>query len=345
MWPRPRPPSPPMPERHAIRVGRVTAIAHTDGKSLGRLRDRLSSRGYGIRVTPHFVVCQEPSKDGKAVLMHTFEEATIDEDLPAMVSDELGPLGIIGSAHEYDQTLRAIVASTCSTSLTCSYCGRIHLDLPAVWRQYCLNTLRRLRPLIAQQRGASHLADSHVVQFAAIYRRVMECSTGVSLLDVGSSLGFLPVLLAERFDRMSIVGCDKRQDAVACATDLARAAHTDRVAFLVRDVLAPDFIQVGRFDTVTAVHLLEHLSEEELAVALTNMLRVAARRLIVAVPYEEHVQTLYGHEQAFTREKLQIWGNWCVETLGTGRYWCEDVSGGLLVVDRHLSNHDSEVTR
>lgn len=323
-----------MRESHAVRAGRITAIANEDGASLHRLRDRLSSRGYGITVTTHFVVCRKPSGDGRVMVMHTFDEAAIDEDLPSMVADELGPLGIIHSAKEYDDALRAIVASTCSTSLECPECGRVHLDLPAVWRRYCLNTLDRLRRLIAEPPDDESTAASHVVQFAAIYRRIIECRVGNSVLDVGSSLGFLPVLLAERFDGMSIVGCDNRRDAVVCASDLANSAGVDRVAFILKDVLSTEFAKVGIFDTVTAVHLLEHLEERDLPVALGNLLNVTARRLIVAVPYEEEVQSFFGHRQGFTAEKLDRWGGWCVETLGGGRYRCENVSGGLIVVDR-----------
>jgi hypothetical protein len=85
---------------------------------------------------------------------------------------------------------------------------------------------------------------------------------------------------------------------------------------------------------VAAVHLLEHLGDEQLRGALANMLAVTGHRLIVAVPYEGRKQRLYGHEQVFTPERLLRLGEWCVDSLGAGGFWCEDVSGGLLVVDR-----------
>jgi hypothetical protein len=41
------------------------------------------------------------------------------------------------------------------------------------------------------------------------------------------------------------------------------------------------------------------------------------------------------NQQVFTREKLEQWGKWCVEHLqDQGHFWCEDVIGGLLVVER-----------
>jgi hypothetical protein len=36
----------------------------------------------------------------------------------------------------------------------------------------------------------------------------------------------------------------------------------------------------------------------------------------------------------FTPERLRRLGEWCVDRLGGGDFSCEDVTGGLLVVDR-----------
>ena len=69
--------------------------------------------------------------------------------------------------------------------------------------------------------------------------------------------------------------------------------------------------------------------------AFEHLLKLAHRRLIVAVPYEQQITAAYGHAQLFSREKLEMWGKWSIEMLGgTARYWCEDVAGGMLVVDR-----------
>jgi SAM-dependent methyltransferase len=316
----------------AIRLGSLTTVAHPDAGSLHGFARRLAARGYEVSETPHFAVCRRPP-GGPALLLHAFGESTIDEDVSPMVAEELGPLGVVASPREYGETLFAIVASTCPTSLDCPRCGRLHLDGPAIWRHYSLNTLRRLRALVAEARPATTAPPSHVEQFAAVYRRILELNAGASLLDVGSSLGFLPVLAAERAPSATVVGCDNRPEAVACASDLAAAAG-GRARFVLSDVREPGFPEIGRFDTVAAVHVLEHLTGAELPAALANLLRVTTGRLVAAVPYEAEVQPLYGHEQAFTPERLRALGQWCVGTLGGGRSWVEEVSGGLLVVER-----------
>jgi SAM-dependent methyltransferase len=156
---------------------------------------------------------------------------------------------------------------------------------------------------------------------------------GSTVLDVGTNLGFLPVLPAGQA-RLSVVGCDNRRESVGSATELAKATNADRARFLLRNVLAPDFATLGSFDTVTSVHLLEHLTEEQLPIALSNMLDVTRHRLIISVPYEDTMEQLYGHEQQFTPGDLGDWAEWCIQRLGGGQFWCEQVEGGLLVVDR-----------
>ena len=314
--------------RQAVRVGRVVAVPHADGESLAATIDRLSARGFTVRGTPHFTHCQR-RPGGQTILLHRFGESTIDEDVSPLVAEELGALGLIASAREYGETLFAVVASTCPSSLDCPECGHLHLDQAAIWRHFSLNTLARLRVWLDEP-GAS---ASHTSVFAAIYRRILECRVGDSLLDVGSNLGHLPVLLSERAPEMTLVGCDNRPESIASCEALAAAAGA-RVSWRLADVLAPDFAELGRFDTVTAVHVLEHLAEEDLPAALEHLFAVTGRRLIVAVPYEATPQPLYGHRQAFTPAKLRAWGEWCVERLGARRFKCEDVGGGFLVVDR-----------
>ena len=316
----------------AVRVGNVVAVPHAGGDDLGAMVGRLAARGFRVRQTPHFVHCQR-RPGGQVVLLHPFDESTIDEDVSPLVGDELGSLGAIPSAREYGETLFAVVASTCPASLDCPECGRLHLDRTAIWRHFSLNTLGRLRTWLATP--GPH-GGSHTAVFAAIYRRILECRVGHSLLDVGSNLGHLPVLLSELGGDVTVVGCDNRRESIACCEELAAATGSGRVTFRQADVLAPDFAGIGRFDTVTAVHVLEHLPEDELPAALGNLLDVTARRLIVSVPYEEPVEPLYGHRQAFTPEKLRSWGEWCAETMAGGRSRCEDVAGGFLVVDRSL---------
>src|SRR5205823_2796163 len=105
---------------------------------------------------------------------------------------------------------------------------------------------------------------------------------GQSLLDVGCSFGFFPVLMAERLPDLSIVGCDNNPDAISFSTDVAEITGVRHITFSRQDVLSATILRLGTFDTVTAFHLLEHLPEAQLPQALEHLLKLTRRRLIVA---------------------------------------------------------------
>jgi SAM-dependent methyltransferase len=316
--------------QRATRIGRFVAVAHADPGAVEDSAARLSSRGYRARRTAHFVCCQRRA-EGDLVVLHTFDEAMVDEDLSPLVGEELGALGVLRSPADYGDALFAVVASTCPRSLDCPECGHLHLDPEVVWRRFVVNTLARVGALMSAPRAPG---GSHLALFAAVYGRIAELRVGARLLDVGTNFGVLPMLLCERAGDLEAVGCDIRSDVVACASEVARVAGAGRASFRVADVLAPDFAAIGRFDTVTAVHVLEHLTDDELPVALRHLLAVTGRRLILSVPYEPALRPQYGHLQRFTPERLPTLGTWCVEALGGGAFLCEDVGGGFLVVDR-----------
>jgi hypothetical protein len=111
-------------------------------------------------------------------------------------------------------------------------------------------------------------------------------------------------------DFSGIGGVDNRLDAVHFLQYMAVLTHHQNLTFLQLDLLSPLFIEeVGTFDPVTAIHLLEHLPEAQLSLAFQHLMQVSRHRLMVAVPYEREATRVYGHENVFTRETLEHWGN------------------------------------
>jgi hypothetical protein len=145
------------------------------------------------------------------------------------------------------------------------------------------------------------------------------------------------VLVAERAPhaQSSIVGVDSRLDAIHLSQNMAALTHHQDLTFVHLDLLSPRFVEeVGTFDSVTAIHLLEHLPEAQLPLTFGHLLQVTRHRLMIAVPYETKATQAYGHEHVFTRETLERWGKWRVDSLeGVAGFWCEDVAGGLLIID------------
>ncbi len=310
-------------KQEAVRVGNLVVLAQHDQEALNQQKGKFLTRNYQVDETVHFVVCRKPS-DPQTVLLHTFGQAEIDADLICFIENELPAFGFISSAQEFGATLFAVLASPFPPPR----------HQPTVWQRFCLNTLAKMRQQMAHPLTPSPTV-SYVTPFAAIYRRVFDLFIGRSFLDVGCSFGFLPVLMAEHAPNAPIMGCDTSPDALQFSIDLATVTGARQVMFTLQDVLNPTIRCLGTFDTVTAIHLLEHLAEEDVAVALSHLLQLSSKRLILAVPFEEEAQELYGHRQVFTLEKLHSWGRWCVQALGgPARYQCEEVAGGLLIVDR-----------
>lgn len=289
------------------------------------MKMQLARRGLKVHETAHFLFTPAPI-DGKTILVHRFTLEELDNNIGYYLMQELAPQGLITSDQAFGAALIGVVVST-------------FLDDPVTaWNRFSLNTLQRLREHLDDP-PSSALQNDFITSFAYIYHRLFVLKVGSSLLDVGCACAFWPILVAERANGtyQRIVGVDNRADAIALSNNLAASVNMTHLEFIQDDLLAPAFTNVGTFDTVTAIALLEHLPEEQLPRALEHLLQVTRRRLLIAVPYEEQATLAFGHRQVFTPEKLDYWGRWCVAHLqGNARYRCEEVMGGLLVIERNI---------
>jgi SAM-dependent methyltransferase len=299
---------------------------------LDTLQRRLSEGGYHIHATPHFMLCRQPRaapgiSNAPTLLIHWFAPAAIDSNLGHYMMEELKPPGLLANQQHYGDVLGAIVNSVCPR------------DPEQAWHLFATNTLQRLRDLMASDHPTHSMPDPTypIEVFAALYRRVQNLCAGASLLDAGCSSGFLPLLLAERLPTLtSILGVDISPAPFAVARTIAQERHLPHVHFKQADLLSDDLAAFPLFDTVTLLHVLEHFSEPPMYHILSNLLRLTARRLIIAVPYEaDQPEPAYGHQQLFTREKLLAVGRWCIQQWGHGSVSYENCAGGLIWVDRN----------
>jgi hypothetical protein len=147
----------------AIRVGKVTAIDANDEGRLHALADQMASRGYTVRQTPRFMVCQQPDRTTELVLIHTFDSTSIDEDLAGVIGVELGGIGVVTTENQYGDALFAIMASSCQRA---NANDDSKLSNLAIRRRYSLNTLGRLRRLSSchHSRASEWLGDHSLRQ-------------------------------------------------------------------------------------------------------------------------------------------------------------------------------------
>ncbi len=159
--------------------------------------------------------------------------------------------------------------------------------------------------------------------FAPIHDKATESVRG-RVLDLGSCFGFLPLRLAGAgFEVVAtdiLPGTMRLLDAVAPRLGLT-------VETLVCNAAAVP-VADRSFDTVTAIHLLEHVDDDTGAAVLAEALRIARERVVVAVPFEDEATACHGHIRTFDLESLDAMGR----TAGLP-YEVFEHHGGWLVVD------------
>lgn len=304
-----------------IAVGNVIGI---NGYRVNQaaLKQRFAEGGYQSHETPHFLLFTR-SEPPTTVVVHWFAPDAIDADLGDHVIQELKPLGILAQVQNFSDVFGAVVGSLYPH------------DVQRAWHLYGTNTLQRYQDLLKNP-PASSSAHSTINTFARLYRPVFAWLVGDHILDAGCSFGFLPLLVAQQFPALSkVIGIDIRPEPFTTAKILAQERALKNVQFAQSDLLTDDLSALGYFDTVTALHVLEHFTEEDMYRVLKNLLKVTTRRLILAVPYEQgKPEILYGHEQLFSRSKFEAVGQWCLQQWGgASRMWCEECEGGLLLIE------------
>jgi SAM-dependent methyltransferase len=261
-------------------------------------------------VTDHFEV-HRPG--GRLLVLHRFRPDELDDDVSTLVAAELGP--VVQSVPVFERVVTGIVRSTVGDPLT-------------AWSTFYANSLAVLRhPERATTPGTP--PEASLAGFAPVHARALDEVVGTSVADLGSCFGFLPLLMAER--GLDVVATDHtpgtmRLLSAVAGTGIVPAAAT-RLRTTACDARAVP-LRDGAVDTVTAIHLLEHLPAEDSAAVVDEMCRVARRRVVVAVPFEDVPDPVYGHLCRFTPELLATLG----ERTGA-RFRVDTDHGGWLVGD------------
>ncbi|OZF09321.1 SAM-dependent methyltransferase [Rhodococcus sp. 15-1154-1] len=164
---------------------------------------------------------------------------------------------------------------------------------------------------------------SGAAEFAPVHARAETLVTG-SVLDLGSCFGFFPLRLA--LDGVDVTATDLSAGTMT----LLRTVAPHLGATL--DVLTCDAsgipVAPNSADTVTALHLLEHVDEELGGRIVAEAIRIARRRVVIAVPFEAEATACHGHVRTFDAAALTALG---LRT--TLPYEVDEFHGGWLVLD------------
>lgn len=209
-------------------------------------------------------------------LTHPLDEATVSDHRVVAGLCSLIESGALIGQDQFEYAFTRVVES----------CGS---DPAVAWRAFYRNSVRDLRA------GQS--------PFGPVHHRARSLLVGASVLEMGSCFGFLALQCAQ--DGYAVTACDICPGALellgAAAADLGADVTT-----LLGDARAlpcpPDSV-----DTVTLIHLLEHLDDADVHAAVGEALRVARRRVVIAVPYETEPAAHFGHRLRLTETDLRRW--------------------------------------
>ncbi len=250
-------------------------------------------------------------------LAHDLPAARIDNDLAGLVAAELFAPGWLEGSELFERLMTGLVVSSADDPLS-------------AWTLFYRNTLDRLAQLTALRpgqeadAGQSALVEGSLAGYAPVYRHAAGLIEPGSVLELGSCFGFFSLFAADRFE---MTASDLSANTVRL---LARVAPLlgRRIETVICDAARVPRPEAS-YDTVVALHLLEHLPAEHGAAVLAEMQRLARRRVVVAVPFEDEPTAAYGHVRVFTTQTL-------VEIAATsGWTWSvHEHHGGWLVLDR-----------
>lgn len=236
-------------------------------------------------------------RGGVLTVEHDLTPDELSDTLAVLLTEHLGEI-LLGQ-QDFESVFTGIVRTTVPGGLE-------------AWSRFYRNSMDAL--------------ESGQSAFATIHRRAAALVTGPWLLDLGSCFGFFPL-------RMSRLGFEVTATDLSAPTMDLLARMSSRMGLPLRTV-ACDAAQVprpdGAADTVTALHLLEHLDPDTGDAVLAEALRLARRRVVIAVPFEDEPQACYGHVRTFDMATLRELG----ARFPGVRATAFEHHGGWLVLDR-----------
>ena len=229
---------------------------------------------------------------------HDIRADELSNDLAGWIADDLVVPGLLDPAT-FEEAFVAVVQ-----------------DVDPAWTAFYGNTLRALAS--GGEPGGTNAG------MAPVHDRAAALAVGPHVVELGCCFGFLSLRLAAEGHEVTAV------DLVPGTAHLlgsVSAALGTPVTTLAGNALAVP-LRDASADTVFAVHLLEHLPRGLDATVLTEMLRVARRRAVVAVPFEGEPTPAWGHVRTFDRDDLHALG----ATTGLP-FTVTEHHGGWLVID------------
>jgi SAM-dependent methyltransferase len=270
--------------------------------------------------TPHFDVATGAAR---IQVTHRVPPDRVDDDLSGLLADELFTPGWLRGPDLFERIFTGVVLST-------------DPDPVEAWARFYRNTLLRVdASLDATRTGGAgaggtgttgHGTTGHgtIADYAPVYRHAEQALAAGDVLELGSCFGFLSLRIAQAGRHVTATDLEPGTVGLLGRVAPRLGLGVDTLVADAAHVPLPD----GYADTVLAIHLLEHLDADHGARVLTEALRLARRRVVVAVPLEDVPDETWGHVRTVSLADLDRWG------AATGHpYAVAEDHGGWLQVD------------
>lgn len=278
-------------------------------------RGPLPRRGLHTVRTTHFDVTHVGTR---LQVVHRVPPEHLDDDLSGLLSVELFQPGWLRGHELFERLFTGIVLSS-------------HEDPLAAWTRFYRNTIDRVEQALraaaepgADAGPASGAPHGTIADYAPVYGITERALTPGTVLELGCCFGFLSLRLAAA--GRQVTSCDISPGTVGLLAAVAPGLGLDVETCVADAARVP--LPAGSADNVLAIHLLEHLGDDHGARVLAEAVRVARRRVVVAVPLEDEADETWGHVRTISLGDLDDWG------AATGLpYEVRDDHGGWLVLD------------
>ena len=245
---------------------------------------------------------------------HWVPPTRIDDDVAGLLAHELFGPGWLRGTELFERVFTGLVRSSAPDPLES-------------WLLFYRNSLVGIERALGQgppcpsSSGGGH---GTIADYAPVYAHTASLLASGSVLELGSCFGFLSLRLA---------GGGRPTTASDVSAGTVRLLAT--VAPLLGVRLETRVADAARYpegdgyaDNVLAIHLLEHLDPVQGDRTVAEAVRLARRRVVVAVPLEDEADQTWGHVRTVSLRDLDAWGR------ATGLpYEVHEHHGGWLVID------------
>jgi hypothetical protein len=242
---------------------------------------------------------------------HGVPAARVDDDLAGLLADELFGPGWLRGPELFERIFTGIIRTMSDDPL-------------ASWELFYRNTLARIEETIANA-GPPSGRHGTIADYAPVYAHAETLLAAGSVLELGSCFGFLSLRIAA--SGRTVIASDLSAGTMRLLAAMAPRLGSRLTTQVADAARFPD--TDGCAGTVLAIHLLEHLEPEEGDRAVAEAVRLATRRVVVAVPLEAEADETWGHVRTVSLAELAAWGR------ASGHpYDVHEDHGGWLVIDK-----------